>query len=61
MSGLDILSDGLDEDVTWDVDIRLACRLHAGTSILDRADHLRGRVDAVDLVILADIQGRRGL
>ena len=61
MSGLDILSDGLDEDVAWDVDIRLACRLHAGTSILDRTDHLRGRVDAVDLVILADIQGRRGL
>ena len=24
MSGLDILSDGLDEDVAWDVDIRLA-------------------------------------
>ena len=61
MSGLDILSDGLDEDVARDVDIRLARRLHAGTSIPDCADHLRSRVDAVDLVILADIQGRRGL
>ena len=61
MSGLDILSDRLDQDIARDVDIRLSGRLHAGAAVPDRADHLRGRVDAMDLMVFSDIQRGRGL
>ena len=59
MLELDILSDGHDQGLARNEDIRLAGGTHAGSAALDFTDHLRGDIDTAYMVVFIYINSGR--